>query len=81
MTPFKPGDRPFNEDEKAAFEDAIRRLRATGWRLRPSYAVMFLIQLHCGLRPSEARALKVTDIHFAEKRLRIERAMEKATKT
>jgi len=48
--------RPFNEEEKTRFEQTIRQLRATGWRLRPSYAVLLLVQLHCGLRPSEARA-------------------------
>ena len=71
---------PLNEEEMARFEETIRRLRATGWRLRSPYAVLFLVQPHCGLRPSEARALKVTDIDFIGKRLWVERAMEDGDK-
>ena len=37
--------RPFTENEKARFQDAIRRLRSTGWRLRPSYAVHSVTRL------------------------------------
>lgn len=78
--------RPLNWAQKAKFEATIDKLIATGWRLRPSYAVHHLLQLHCGLRPSESAALKVSDIDLEKSRLRIERALDedgtiKATKT
>jgi hypothetical protein len=37
--------RPFTEDEKARVQDAIRRLRRIGWRLRPSDAVHSVTRL------------------------------------
>lgn len=78
--------RPLTWAQKAKFEATIDKLLATGWRLRPSYAVHHLLQLHCGLRPSESAALKVSDIDLERNRLRIERALDedgtiKATKT
>jgi integrase len=78
--------RPLNWAQKAKFEATIDKLLATGWRLRPSYAVHHLLQLHCGLRPSESAVLKVSDIDLEKSCLRIERALDedgtiKATKT
>lgn len=60
-------------EQKAAFESKIINMLSEG-RLPQSYANILLLMLHTGLRPSEARALKLGDIDFLTKRLHVERA-------
>ncbi len=77
--------RPLDWAQKAKFQATIEKLLATGWRLRQSYAMHFLLQLHCGLRPSESAALKLADVDFEGSRLHVQRALDedgtvKATK-
>jgi len=59
--------RPMAAAELAAFLEAAERMT-------PSYATLFLLLGHTGLRPGEAFALRWPDIDFDAGRLQVERA-------
>lgn len=64
---------PFTWEQKRAFEHSLLEMERE-YRLSPSYCVLLSLLLKTGLRPGEGRALKVGDIDFHGRRLRVERA-------
>jgi integrase len=64
---------PFTWEQKRAFEHSLLEMERED-RLSPSYCMLLSLLLKTGLRPGEGRALKVGDIDFHGRRLRVERA-------
>ena len=64
---------PFTWEQKQTFERTLFEMEREG-RLSPSYCMLLSLLLKTGLRPGEGRALKVGDIDFHGRRLRVERA-------
>jgi integrase len=64
---------PLSWEQKQAFEQKLHEMEREE-TLTPSYAMLLRIYLKTGLRPGEGRALKLGDIDFHGRRLRVERA-------
>jgi integrase len=64
---------PLNWEHKQAFEIKLKEMEDHE-RLMPAYAMLLRLYLMTGLRPAEGRALKLGDIDFIGRRVRVERA-------
>ena len=64
---------PLNWQQKQVFESKLREME-NGELLSPAYSMLLSTYIKAGLRPGEGRALKLGDIDFLGRRLRVQRA-------